>query len=189
MKTVILVGIPGSGKSSILQEISRQNPHVVIVNYGDVMLEEAKAQGLTRDSLRKMPIASQQEIGIRTAKRIVESKSEITLIDTHALVKTEVGFCPGLPKEVLRTLSPKAFGWIECPPALIVQRRKSDSSRTRDQETEEELAIHQELARSYLAACCMETGALLCTIVNRGSSIEKNCQPFLRLIEHLIQPG
>ncbi len=185
MKTIILVGIPGSGKSSILKEILSKSPLVTVVNYGDQMLEEAKSEGLTRDKLRKMSIASQQEIGIRAAKRIMQGKSEITIIDTHALIKTEVGFCPGLPKEVLKLLLPKALAWIDCPPSLIVQRRKSDPSRTRDNETEEELAIHQELTLSYLTACCMETGALLCQIANKDSSIEKNCQPFVRLIEQL----
>lgn len=185
MKTIILVGVPGSGKSSILKEIVRKSSLVAVVNYGDKMLEEASAEGLTRDMLRKMPISSQQEIGIRAAKRIMQGKNEMTIVDTHALIKTEVGFCPGLPKEVLKVLSPKALAWIECPPSLILQRRKSDPSRTRDNETEEELTIHQELTRSYLAACSMETGALLCKIMSRDLSIEKNCQPFIRLIEQL----
>ena len=105
MKTIILVGIPGSGKTSILKEIARQSPSITIVNYGDKMLEAANAQGLTRDMLRKMPISAQQEIGIRAAKQIMQGKDEITIIDTHALIKTEVGFCPGPPKEVLKTLS------------------------------------------------------------------------------------
>ncbi len=188
MKTIVLVGIPGSGKSSILKEVLRASPFVTVANYGDAMLEEAKAEGLTRDMLRKMPISSQQEIGIRAAKQIMQSKNTaITIIDTHALIKTEIGFCPGLPKEVLNVLSPKVLTWVECPPSLIIQRRTSDASRHRDHETEEEMTIHHELTRAYLAACCMETGALLCRIVNRDSAIEKNCQPFIRLIEQLAK--
>lgn len=185
MKTIILVGVPGSGKSSILKEVLRKCPSVIIANYGDQMLKVANAEGLTRDMLRKLPISSQQEIGIKAAKQIIQGKNEITIIDTHALIKTEVGFCPGLPKEVLKVLSPKALVWIECPPSLILERRKDDTSRTRDLETEEDLTIHQELTHSYLAACCMETGAILCRIVNRDPSIEKNCRPLIRLLEQL----
>jgi len=185
MKTIVLVGIPGSGKSSILKEIAHKRPSVAIVNYGDTMLEESKAAGLTRDMLRKMPIASQQEVGMRAAKKIMQDVDEITIIDTHALVRTDNGFCPGLPKEILKILSPKILAWVECPPSLIMQRRKSDASRTRDYETEENLMLHQELTRAYLSACSMETGALLYGIENYDASIEKNCQPFIQLIDRL----
>jgi adenylate kinase len=185
MKTIIVVGIPGSGKSSILKEVIRNFPLLPVVNYGDKMLEEANAEGLTRDMLRKMTFSAQQQIGVRAAERIMQSKNELTIIDTHALIKTDVGFCPGLPKEVLTVLSPKALAWVECPPSLILQRRKSDLSRTRDNETEEDLAIHQELTYSYLTACSMETGALLCRITNREPSIEKNCKPLISLIKQL----
>ena len=185
MKTIILVGVPGSGKSSILKEIARKCPTVSIVNYGDEMLKEAQAEGLTRDMLRKLPIAEQQEVGIKAAKRIVHGKSGMTLIDTHALIKTPVGFCPGLPKEVLKILAPKALAWIDCPPEIIIHRRKNDASRTRDLESEDELAIHQELSHAYLAACSMETGSILCRILNRDPDIESNCRPFIHLIEQL----
>jgi len=185
MKTIILVGIPGSGKSSILKEISRKRPSVAIVNYGDTMLRECNSAGLTRDMLRKMPIASQQEIGMRAAKKIMQDVGEITIIDTHALIRTDNGFCPGLPKEILKIVSPNVLAWIECPPSLIVQRRKGDPSRKRDNETEEDLMLHQELTHAYLSACSMETGALLFRIVNHDTFIEKNCLPFLQLIDRL----
>ncbi len=181
MKTIILVGIPGCGKSSILRETIRKVPSVTVANYGDKMLEEAAESGLSRDQLRKLSFEEQREIGIRAAHRIMQEKS--TIIDTHALIRMKTGFIPGLPKEVLKILSPKALVWIECPPALILQRRASDPSRNRDDETESELLIHQELTRSYLSACSMETGALLCYLSNVSASIENNCLPLVRLIE------
>ncbi len=185
MKTIVLVGVPGCGKSSILKEIVRRFPSIRVVNYGDKMLEEAALEGLTRDKLRKLPLSDQQEIGLRAAKKIVQEKSAIAIVDTHALIRTKTGFCPGLPKQVLDTLSPKALVWIECPPSLILERRAKDHSRNRDEESEEELALHQDLTRSYLAACSMETGAVLCGLSNRGSSIEQNCLPLVHLIEQL----
>lgn len=185
MKTIILVGVPGCGKSSILREATKQVPSLSIINYGDAMLKEAASSGLTRDMLRKLPIASQQKIGVEAAKKIVREKEKIAIIDTHALIRTKNGFCPGLPKEVLEILSPKACVWIECSPSLIIQRRLQDQSRNRDQETEEELLLHQELNRSFLAACSMQTGALLCGIKNNASSIEENCYPLIQLIQEL----
>lgn len=182
MKVIILVGVPGCGKSTILSETMRQVPDVRVVNYGDKMLEEAALIGLTRDQMRKMPLAEQQEIGVRAARKIMQEKGEVVIVDTHALIRTQIGFCPGLPKQVLQILCPKALVWIECPPSLILKRRRNDPSRVRDEETEEEIQLHQELVRAYLAACAMETGALLCKLQNSDSSVEKNCQPLVQLI-------
>ncbi len=185
MKVIILVGVPGCGKSSILKEVASQVPSVAIVNYGDKMLEEAASTGINRDTLRKMPLIKQQEIGIKAARNIVQQKEQLVIVDTHALIRTQIGFCPGLPKEVLHILSPRALVWIECPPSLILERRANDLSRTRDEETKEEILLHQELIRSYLTACSMETGAWLCTLSNSNPSIKNNCGPLIRLIDQL----
>lgn len=186
MNTIILVGVPGCGKSSILKEIVRQISSVMVVNYGDKMLEVASSAGITRDMLRKLPLSTQQEIGIKAAKMLIQQREQIAIIDTHALIRTGIGFCPGLPKEVLQILSPKALVWVECKPSLILQRRMNDPSRMRDEETEQEISLHQELVRSYLAACSMETGALLCNLLNNDPSIENNCQPLIRLINQYV---
>lgn len=185
MQTIILVGIPGCGKSSILEETLRQAPNISIVNYGDKMLEEAAYEGLARDELRKMPIADQQKIGLKAAKKIVKESTGITLVDTHALIRTPFGYIPGLPREVLEALAPRACAWIECPPALILLRRSRDTSRKRDEESEEELNLHQELTRDYLSACSMASGAILCRILNESPSIAENALPLVRLIQSL----
>jgi len=186
MKAILLVGIPGSGKSSILQEAVRQIPNLLVVNYGDKMLEEAAVEGITRDLLRKMSFEDQQQIGIKAARKIAEMETDRTaIIDTHALIRTPAGFCPGLPLEVLEILSPKACAWIECLPSIILQRRARDPARMRDEETEEELALHQELTRSFLTACCMYSGSLLCRIQNNTPSIQQNALPLIRLIQSL----
>lgn len=185
MKTILLVGVPGSGKSSLLKEVIRQTPALSVINYGDAMLEEAATSGITRDTLRKLPTSAQQKIGIEAAKKIVQKEVKIALIDTHAWIRTPVGFCPGLPKEVLNILAPKACAWIECSPSLILHRRREDPSRNRDAETEEEIALQQELTRAYLAACSMETGALLLCIHNDSPSIENNARPLIELLQHL----
>jgi adenylate kinase len=185
MKTVILVGIPGCGKSSIIKETLRQAPQVHVVNYGDQMLQEAALEGLDRDQLRKLPLPEQRTIGIHAAERMVKHETGIVLIDTHALIRTPNGYIPGLPKEVLEILSPRALAWIECSPLIVMQRRAGDHSRSRDKESVEELALHQELSRAYLAACSVATGAVLCCIDNSGPSIEQNTIPLIRLIQSL----
>lgn len=184
MKIIVLVGIPGVGKSSILQELARQIPAVAVINYGDKMLEEAAKVGISRDLMRKMPIKDQQVMGIQAAKNIVLQKREgIVLIDTHALIKTPVGFCPGLPREVLEIFKPLAYACVECSPEKILERRAYDLSRTRDAETVDDLARHQELTRSFLAACCMHTSSVLCCLSNNDHDLSQNVQPLVRLIQ------
>lgn len=185
MKTIILVGIPGCGKTSIIKETLRQAPQVHVVNYGDEMLKEAVSEGLSRDQLRKLPLSKQREVGIHAAKKMVKQEKGIVLIDTHALIRTPTGYIPGLPKEVLEILSPKAIAWIECSLEVVMQRRAADHLRTRDKENIEELALHQELSRGYLTACSLATGAVLSPIDNSGPSIEQNAAPLLQLIQSL----
>lgn len=183
MKIVIVAGIPGSGKTSILEAFLREMPAVPVVNYGDKMVEEA---GIGRDSLRKLSFKEQQEIGQRAAEKMAGERGDgVVIIDTHALVKTSTGFCPGLPLRVLEILAPRAYVVVECAPELIVERRGKDRERSRDRESIEELAMHQELTRSFLAACCMYTGSLLCPIQNHTSSLSENVKPLVRLVQSL----
>ncbi len=186
MKTIILVGIPGVGKSSILQEVVRQIPTTLVINYGDKMLEEASSSGITRDLLRMMPLKEQQTIGIKAARKIVQQETDrVVIIDTHALIRTNTGFCPGLPLEVLDILSPLAYALVECLPQTILERREQDSSRMRDDETKEELQTHQDLTRSFLTACCMHTGSIFCHIQNNKHLIYENVLPLIRLIQSM----
>lgn len=185
MKTIILVGIPGCGKSSIIKETLRQVPEVHVINYGDQMLKEAAFVGLNRDKLRTLPLSEQKKIGIHAAEKMVKDEKGIILIDTHALIRTPTAYIPGLPKEVLGILSPSALAWIECSPQTVIQRRAGDNLRSRDKESIEELTLHQELSRAYLAACSLATGAVLCSVDNNGPLIEQNAATLIQLIRSL----
>lgn len=183
MKTIIFVGIPGVGKSSILKEVATHVP-IHVMNYGDKMLEAAALEGITRDTLRKMPFRVQQQIGVKAAQNMVQEKIDgVVIIDTHALVRINTGFCPGLPREVLEILSPLAYALVECDPAIILERRLKDSGRVRDLETKEALLKHQELTRSFVTACCMYTGSLLCCIENNMPVIGENAKDLIKLCQ------
>jgi len=82
-------------------------------------------------------------------------------------------------------LSPIAYAWVECLPQVILERRARDSTRIRDEETQEELQMHQDLTRSFLTACCMHTGSLLCCVQNNGTFIDQNVLPLIQLIKSL----
>lgn len=67
-----------------------------------MMLKEASLQKIDKDSLRKLPLPQQKEIGIQAAKRMAMHLPQMTCIDTHAMIKTPIGYCPGIPEEVIR---------------------------------------------------------------------------------------
>lgn len=168
MNIIILAGVPGSGKSSVIEEAARRSSPFATVNYGDVMLREAARENLDRDALRKLPPSAQQEFGIRAAHAIRKIESQVVLIDTHALIKTAGGYVPGIPEAVARLLNPKVIATVECAAALIHERRLRDGRRQRDVESIEQIEYHQQLSRSSLLACTVATGALFAPIQNHG---------------------
>ncbi|MBA3237682.1 MAG: adenylate kinase [Parachlamydiaceae bacterium] len=167
--TIILAGVPGSGKSTVLQEAVKLFPKLVVINYGDMMLKEAFSQNIDKDSLRKLPLSQQQKIGIEAARRMASEMPEVSCIDTHAMIKTPFGYCPGIPEEVIKILNPNVIGMLESPASLIYERRKFDETRNRDQESLEQIEYHLQISRSFLVACIAFSGALYAPIQNHGA--------------------
>jgi len=85
---IILVGIPGSGKSTVLQETVKLFPQLEVINYGDMMLKEASLQHIDKDSLRRLPLPQQQRIGVEAAKKMASQMPQIACIDTHAMINS-----------------------------------------------------------------------------------------------------
>lgn len=167
--TIILAGIPGSGKSTVLQEAVKLFPELEVINYGDKMLKEASLQHIDKDSLRKLPLHQQQKIGIAAAKKMATEMPQIACIDTHAMIKTPIGYCPGIPEAVIRILNPNVIVMIECSASLIYERRKLDKTRNRDEDSVEQIEYHQQISRSFLLSCVAFSSALYAPIQNQGA--------------------
>lgn len=170
--TIILTGIPGSGKSTILHEAVALMPELQVFNYGDMMRKEASLQHIDKDSLRKLPLQQQQKIGIKAAKKMAEKMPPIVCIDTHAMIKTSMGYCPGVPEAVIKMLNPQVIAMVECQASLIYERRQRDKTRNRDDESLEQIEYHQEISRSFLLSCVASTGALYVPIQNQETALE-----------------
>jgi adenylate kinase len=167
-KIMILTGIPCSGRTSILKEVVATSKDLMILNYGDVMLQIAEGQKIERDSLRKLPLAEQQAIGLLAAEKIEGKARGITIVDTPALIKTPVGYVPGFPQKILSILKPEAFIVVETKPQILYERRNEDTSRVRDLETIEDIEYHQSLIRAFVIACCAKMGAAFIPIQNNA---------------------
>ena len=74
-KKIILVGIPGVGKTTLLttmvEILKDHKKNVVVINYGSLMFDVAKENGLTdRDQLRKLSVSEQQRLQKLAAEKI-----------------------------------------------------------------------------------------------------------------------
>ena len=153
MAKIIITGTPGSGKTTILKSLSEFK----IINMGTEMMKYAAEKVANRDSIRKQ--LSYSEIN-EIRHRIFEGFNSTTydfLLETHTSVKAGSKYIPGFSEDELRMLKEvKAIIYIDATAGEILLRRQSDSSRERENETEEDIneqrSINIALA-SYFSAC------------------------------------
>ncbi|RFA96861.1 adenylate kinase [Pyrobaculum aerophilum] len=151
---IVIVALPGSGKTTILNFVKQKLPDVKIVNYGDVMLEIAKKRfGIQhRDEMRKkIPVDEYRKVQEEAAEYIASLTGDV-IIDTHASIKIGGGYYPGLPDRIISKLKPDVILLLEYDPKVILERRKKDPDRFRDLESEEEIEMHQQANRYYAFA-------------------------------------
>ncbi|WP_457742434.1 adenylate kinase [Thermococcus sp.] len=167
---VMITGIPGVGKSTITRlALRRTRAKFRLVNFGDLMFEEAIKAGLVkhRDEMRKLDPKTQRELQLKAAQKIVEiARKEPVLLDTHATIKTPVGYLLGFPREVIEVINPNFIVIIEATPSEILGRRLRDLKRDRDVETEEQIERHQDLNRAAAISYAMHSNALIKIIEN-----------------------
>ncbi|WP_297063627.1 adenylate kinase [Thermococcus sp.] len=167
---VMITGIPGVGKSTITRlALKRTRAKFRLVNFGDLMFEEAVKAGLVkhRDEMRKLDPKTQRELQLKAAQKIVEiAKEEPVLLDTHATIRTPVGYLLGFPREVIEVINPNFIVIIEATPSEILGRRLRDLKRDRDVETEEQIERHQDLNRAAAVSYAMHSNALIKIIEN-----------------------
>jgi len=165
-KVIVLTGIPGVGKTTVMEELLKigreQGKNVSIVNFGTTMMEVAKREGnvKNRDELRKSAIEFQKKIQTEAAKAIAgqAKNGSIVLVDTHMIIRTEEGYYPGIPQDVITVLRPSSYVLVETDPKEILARRSKDKTRSRDMILAQEIESELQLSRSAAMACAVATG-------------------------------
>ena len=94
-------------------------------------------------------------------------KDKVVVVDTHLFIRTNEGFWPGLPFEVVRALKPTHLVLVEASPEEVLRRRGADKTRSRDKLTAKGMTEELELARSFLTVSSTLTGAPM-LVVNNG---------------------
>ena len=177
-KKIVLVGIPGVGKTSLLTMIvdilKNKNIKVKVISYGTLMFDIAKENGLQdRDGLRKLPISEQQNLQKIAAEKIATLTEDIVIIDTHAFITSTEGYYPGLPEYVLKIIKPSNFISVAAKPEEIYNRRMQDETRNRDNITLINIRKELEYQTGMISACAVITGTPVRHILNDEGKIDE----------------
>ena len=186
-KKIILVGIPGVGKTTLLTtmvEILKSNKkNVVVINYGSLMFDVAKQNGLQdRDELRKLSVSEQQRLQKIAAEQISEHDEEVVIIDTHAFINSPEGYYPGLPEHVLKIIKPDNFVSVSAKPEEIYNRRMKDDTRNRDKITLANIKKELDVQSGMISACAVITGSPVRLVLNGEGKIDEAADKIIKAI-------
>ena len=187
-KKVVIVGIPGVGKSTIISNATEilQNIGTTIrtVVFGTVMFEEAKKLGINdRDQLRKLSIEVQQKLQAMTADYISSLNESVVVVDTHLFIKTPSGYYPGLPMNLILKINPDRLILVTADSKEILRRRKKDNTRTRDTITDEEIKRDVDVSLSMISCLSILIGAPFEIIYNHDNMIDSATSLMVELLK------
>ncbi len=186
-KKIIVVGIPGVGKTTLINKIAEiikgHNKSVNVKNFGTIMFEVAKENGLKdRDELRKLPISEQKKLQKNAAEKLRKIDSDVVIIDTHAFIKTPEGYNPGLPQYVLEIIEPSLFISISAKTEEIYNRRMKDETRSRDKVSIATIKKELDIQSAMMSACSVLSGSPLKPVLNSEGKLEETANGIIKAI-------
>ncbi|HJW19508.1 MAG TPA: adenylate kinase [Candidatus Nitrosotalea sp.] len=181
---VIIVGIPGVGKTTVVSRVvellKEKSIRVSVSIFGTVMFDEAKKKGVqNRDDLRKLSVKEQKELQSLAAKTISSIDDDVIIVDTHAFISTKEGFYPGLPHNVLEILNPDSFIMITARPEEIYNRRMTDTTRTRDIVSIDEIKKELDVTSAMLSTCSILCGSPIKMVLNTEGKVDEAARGIL----------
>ena len=187
-KKVIVVGIPGVGKTTLVSKIvellKSKQKSVSVHSFGSVMYEEAQKNGIKdRDELRKLTMEQQKNLQKIAAEKLSRLGDDLVIIDTHAFISTNAGFYPGLPNHVLQIIKPSNFISVSARPEEIYNRRMKDTTRNRDQVSLESIKKELSVQEAMLSSCSVLSGSPMKTILNAEGKVDEAALAVIEAIE------
>lgn len=186
-KRVIIVGIPGVGKSTVITNVrdrlSQRGVDTKIAEFGKIMFDQARLMSIhNRDQLRRLSIEQQRTLQELAANSINSLGNDVVLVDTHLFISTDDGFYPGMPLKLLNIINPTHLVLITAAAEEIYNRRESDSSRQRDVISRDRIICDLRLSESMISSSSIITGCPFYIVQNNTDQIEKATEVICKII-------
>lgn len=186
-KRVVVVGIPGVGKTTVISRtaeiLNQRGIQTAVVVFGTMMFEEAGKLGINnRDEMRRQSIEVQRHMQNLAARRIADLKDNIVIVDTHLFINTNEGYYPGLPLHLLEVMKPTNIVMVAADPEEIVNRRRIDETRDRDIESVENIQYQLDLSKVMVATCSVLTGCPFIIIMNSNNKIDETASNIVKAL-------
>lgn len=186
-KRVVVVGIPGVGKTTVISRtaeiLNQRGIQTAVVVFGTIMFEEAGKLGINnRDEMRRQSIEVQRHMQNLAARRIADLKDNIVIVDTHLFINTNEGYYPGLPLHLLEVIKPTNIVMVAADPEEIVNRRRIDETRDRDIESVENIQYQLDLSKVMVATCSVLTGCPFIIIMNSDNKIDETASNIVKAL-------
>lgn len=186
-KRVVVVGIPGVGKTTVISRtaeiLNQRGIQTAVVVFGTMMFEEAGKLGINnRDEMRRQSIEVQRHMQNLAARRIADLKDNIVIVDTHLFINTNEGYYPGLPLHLLEVIKPTNIVMVAADPEEIVNRRRIDETRDRDIESAEDIQYQLDISKVMVATCSVLTGCPFIIIMNSNNKIDETASNIVKAL-------
>jgi adenylate kinase len=184
---IIFSGSPGAGKSTILRKFSRMK-NTIVVNMGTLMLEAGTKKGYVkhRDQIRQLTNKRLTELRNSAIKTINSMQGNI-LLDTHASVGINGRYLPGLPLAALDLFNHvSGLIYIDAVTEEIIERRKSDKTRKREDEDGPMIDNQRLINLSALTFASSYLNAPLFVVVNRKDQIKRSVKEIESRLAELL---
>ena len=196
-KIIIVAGLSGAGKTTLINSISKSLKHADInfkvVNVGTLMEDIGIKNKYIwhRDQIKKIDVKLGSNLRELAYSKISKLRENV-LLDTHITIEneSESRFVSGLPSKTLKRLrNVAAFVYINAPSEDIIKRRKTDKSRNREEQDAFSLDIQRIVDISALAYYITYFNIPLYIIENKNRTLEKSIDALNRSIVNILTPA
>lgn len=182
----LVLGVPGVGKTTVIQAVARRQPSVGQYDFADLMLS-GDSQGIHRDQLQYLPMSQRRELfthAKRELVRILDSGvNEMVLLEAHFVLRIDGKLCM-LGDGLLELATPSVVLLVDAPTVTIMSRREKDSIRSRASETKQQICEQQ--SANYIRFLDIVSALGLAPHVIVNTALDSAVESSLRYINRLL---